>query len=1150
MFAHIFQNLIQKFAPAPAINCNFALVLKDNPYHGDGGLFTSKNKAVQPGHKKTPTVQAIQQALDKVGAAAFEQAVNDHHSTLPKDANAKILADGIERVARQILAKKIEEKAAPLYVQRKLMNPDPFIAWAKEQGFLKVLAPEELHVTIAYSKEPVLWAAAGDSVDKLQNSEGKRSVSALGDGGAVVLKFTSQELQTRWKEFKDAGASWDYEGYTPHITISYNGEGINLATITPYTGVLELGPEIYEPLDEDYKETVVEKAETLLPIAGFALVLKANPYHDSKDGKFTTHANAGFVSLWGKKGANIKDPANQSKVVSAYEHQLEKSKEYAFILGSNVRNGSQDVVGQKINQALADQAKFHAQAASMYGKHATPDQSFREMFADKALQSLNASNLAVSEKQKLKLPLTSTERGAVEYVKELQLADVVAANEKKTLASNKAKVKTAVANLDKNFVDISHKAMLATQKGQHYKANQEMAKVVKLQAKMLKDGMTQEQLDHQMAKNDAQFENYKSGIKNMLSLKYAETLDLQHKAKNDPSLQSRIDTAKDATNAMYKEHKYMIDGFQLSEIQYNGKAQLADKHDALKQAHMDNMNTWVNSSTANKEAAAFAEKNKSGEALKKAGFSTAEISAVNNAAANKEVAKTTHGTEPVNAYDAYLAANVEAASLKDKNKAAGIKLPDIAKANLPDSKEEALALSKAMGKQYYDLKAAGTPAAELGAAHALYDQAKDHYVAKGGKKDEFSSISNDLKQKATNDYQKAKDSITAEQKKEAQVVQTMKNSVIEAKSKWEMAVMAGRDTTELSTLKEKHIKALDAALASGKLNNSDVSGLDAGGQKLGKLKYEEKADEYLTGVKASAEASAKAYLTKSPSGGKDGLAADADLKAYLTIAKNHGISTDTIQAAHDKGTESGKKIVEAQKAMLEAFGDPHKSAKLYDDSADTFLNVKDNKGWAAKMKEHAETLPSATKTILKNYTNATYKTMNKEVGKYGTDKMNGKDIPDLTDYMKKQVKDMDRAFADLPLGENVKLRRNFPQKYLIEQLGLNLANVNAMSNADLAKHFVGKVYKETAFSSTSMDQNFTSVYSSEADATGKASMHIRANKETKGINVMSISTHGSEHEVILARGTTYVIRSVTRGSGNDGKLKIHADVIGTFPDKV
>jgi hypothetical protein len=140
-----------------------------------------------------------------------------------------------------------------LYVHRPLLNSDELIAWAKSQGFGKTLTADDMHVTLAYSRAEVDW-------DKIKPNDvgfnvvgGKRSVSPLGDKGAVVLHFQSKVLADRWKEFCDAGASWDYEGYKSHVTITYDGKNLDMSSITPYSGRLVFGGEVFAPLDEDWK---------------------------------------------------------------------------------------------------------------------------------------------------------------------------------------------------------------------------------------------------------------------------------------------------------------------------------------------------------------------------------------------------------------------------------------------------------------------------------------------------------------------------------------------------------------------------------------------------------------------------------------------------------------------------------------------------------------------------------------------------------------------------------------------------------------------------------------------------------------------------------------------------------------------------------
>lgn len=139
-----------------------------------------------------------------------------------------------------------------LYVCRKLKNASEFTSWMKEQGFETTLLDNDVHVTVCFSKEPLEWGSVPPKIDGMLVTDGKRVVKPLGDKGAVVMHFECDLLQTRWQEFRDAGASWDFDGYRPHLTISYNTpEGLDLSKVKPYEGVLEFGPEVYEPVDTD-----------------------------------------------------------------------------------------------------------------------------------------------------------------------------------------------------------------------------------------------------------------------------------------------------------------------------------------------------------------------------------------------------------------------------------------------------------------------------------------------------------------------------------------------------------------------------------------------------------------------------------------------------------------------------------------------------------------------------------------------------------------------------------------------------------------------------------------------------------------------------------------------------------------------------------
>jgi phage-related protein (TIGR01555 family) len=154
--------------------------------------------------------------------------------------------------------------AAPrtLYVYRKVLNGKALVAWAKRQGFKSTLKASDMHVTIAFSRKPVDWLKAGNTWSGDEDGKlvikpgGPRIIEPLGPKGAVVLHFASNDLVWRHEDIRrSAGASWDWDDYQPHITITYQGaEDVDFSQVKPFTGKIELGPEVFEEVVENWEQ--------------------------------------------------------------------------------------------------------------------------------------------------------------------------------------------------------------------------------------------------------------------------------------------------------------------------------------------------------------------------------------------------------------------------------------------------------------------------------------------------------------------------------------------------------------------------------------------------------------------------------------------------------------------------------------------------------------------------------------------------------------------------------------------------------------------------------------------------------------------------------------------------------------------------------
>lgn len=150
-----------------------------------------------------------------------------------------------------------------LYVKRRLINGEAVRAWAARQGIASALPAEDMHVTVAFSREPIDWAALELEEGALVAHDLGRSVHQFPPrstpNGATVLKFESPELRERWQYFRDRGASWDFPEYQPHITITYSIPEADAQALEPYRGPLVFGPEEAAEVSDDWASEVEEK---------------------------------------------------------------------------------------------------------------------------------------------------------------------------------------------------------------------------------------------------------------------------------------------------------------------------------------------------------------------------------------------------------------------------------------------------------------------------------------------------------------------------------------------------------------------------------------------------------------------------------------------------------------------------------------------------------------------------------------------------------------------------------------------------------------------------------------------------------------------------------------------------------------------------
>lgn len=219
------------------------------------------NETYQNGLRENGWAPGIDAALDKIPE-------DERFGGAPDDTDPSALRAENEPAPRVANDSRFLADAEPrtLYVSRKVVNAAEIIRWAKGQGLEATLPAEDMHVTIAFSRNPVDWFAVGSDWSGDENGNlrikpgGPRTVERLGDGDAVALLFQNDDLRWRHERIIEAGASWDWPEYRPHITLSWQAEGVDVGALEPYTGPIVLGPELFAEVREDWKETITETA--------------------------------------------------------------------------------------------------------------------------------------------------------------------------------------------------------------------------------------------------------------------------------------------------------------------------------------------------------------------------------------------------------------------------------------------------------------------------------------------------------------------------------------------------------------------------------------------------------------------------------------------------------------------------------------------------------------------------------------------------------------------------------------------------------------------------------------------------------------------------------------------------------------------------
>jgi hypothetical protein len=140
---------------------------------------------------------------------------------------------------------------APLYVNRPVRNGADIKAWAEAQGLPVTVPLNEMHVTTAYSTAPVdVGSTPPDTQGRRQVAQGGK-IEKFGDNLVLVLEPDAMGLAQDYQKYRDAGASYDFPAYRPHITLNTDAGDVNIDNIAAFNGEVSLGREDQRQLAKD-----------------------------------------------------------------------------------------------------------------------------------------------------------------------------------------------------------------------------------------------------------------------------------------------------------------------------------------------------------------------------------------------------------------------------------------------------------------------------------------------------------------------------------------------------------------------------------------------------------------------------------------------------------------------------------------------------------------------------------------------------------------------------------------------------------------------------------------------------------------------------------------------------------------------------------
>lgn len=215
------------------------------------GVTVGKDATVGDVHKPSATPKP---------APAVSDTTKEEEEDAVEAGLAKRLADYTALAVAQDVT--FAKGQANLYVSRPLTagSAQRLHDWAVAQGITNPVPPELMHVTQVRSTAEVEGL---EPLSTLVDAGTNRWLAQLGKERCLVMHFSSPELTARFLEAKAAGASWDFDFYRPHITLSYDAGAVNdFMMLDAPDFPIQLGPEEFKANNDNWvKDNKLAKSD-------------------------------------------------------------------------------------------------------------------------------------------------------------------------------------------------------------------------------------------------------------------------------------------------------------------------------------------------------------------------------------------------------------------------------------------------------------------------------------------------------------------------------------------------------------------------------------------------------------------------------------------------------------------------------------------------------------------------------------------------------------------------------------------------------------------------------------------------------------------------------------------------------------------------